>query len=340
MAPPTLPTLPPEILFNILSYTSPFSVALLPKHPLLNTAATTKHLCGVVEEYCRVLLRRHAHIDPPKAPRTGAFVCRRKWFKWLRETCQVCGRGSRRRAILDAGMTCCKKCDNDMFPKMVGFIRTHARTHTHTHTHILHEHVTLRGIDKIFSCLFFLSFFISLSLSHANQKKKTHTYNLCKQTQTQAIAQHGLSKLDLFTPNALHPNLPPLRLGAYTLMGGETIMLAEASVLDRKAHIRSLLGAGRGRDDPDANYLRRRAAAHERIIQHMDLAYVVVQCSGHWVKAYRFVPGGPFSIKVKSKSMETEDGRELYVRKGLEREWAAMGMLEGKTAETAVVVED
>ncbi|KAF1951494.1 hypothetical protein CC80DRAFT_597428 [Byssothecium circinans] len=273
MAPPKLDTLPPEILFNILSYTTPLSTALLPKHPLLATAATSKHLCGVVEEYCRGLLKRHANISPPKAPKTGAFVCRRKWFKWLRETCQVCGRASVRKAILDAGLTCCKRCDDKNFPKM---------------------------------------------------------------TQTHAIQHHGLSKLDLFTPNALHPTLPPLSLGTYMVGPSETLMISERSVLDRKAHIRSLLSE-ENRDD--ATYLRRRAAAHGRIILHMDLVYTVFFCKGRWVKAHRFRGEGG-KKKMRCKSLETEEGRERYVRQGLEKEWRTMGLWEGRSVETPIEIED
>ncbi|KAF2638081.1 hypothetical protein P280DRAFT_383709, partial [Massarina eburnea CBS 473.64] len=175
---PTLDSLPPEILFNILSYTSPHSTSLFPKHPLYTTAATSKHLCGIVEEYCRGLLKLHTNISPPKNPKTGAFVCRRKWFRWLKETCQVCGRASKRKAILDAGMTCCKKCDDKNFPKM---------------------------------------------------------------TQTDAIQKHGLSKLDLFTPNVLHPTLHPLSLGTYMLGPAEITMISKSSVVERKEYVHGLL---------------------------------------------------------------------------------------------------
>jgi hypothetical protein len=116
---PTLDTLPPEILFSILSYTSPFSTLLLPNHPLYTTAATSKHLCSTVEEYCRGLLKCHADKTPPKSSKRNTFVCRRKWIKWVKETCALCGKGSKRKAILDAGMTCCKQCDDKNFPKMV-----------------------------------------------------------------------------------------------------------------------------------------------------------------------------------------------------------------------------
>ena len=37
---------------------------------------------------------------------------------------------------------------------------------------------------------------------------------------TDAIKQYNLSKLDIFTPNRLHPTLPPLAHGEYSVMGG------------------------------------------------------------------------------------------------------------------------
>jgi hypothetical protein len=37
---------------------------------------------------------------------------------------------------------------------------------------------------------------------------------------TNAIQQHNLSKLDIFTPNILYPALPRLAHGEYPVMGG------------------------------------------------------------------------------------------------------------------------
>lgn len=39
------------------------------------------------------------------------------------------------------------------------------------------------------------------------------------------------------------------------------------------------------------------------------------------------------------KSMRSEEGRREYVRKALEREWAAMGMGTGRTREEAVELD-
>lgn len=37
---------------------------------------------------------------------------------------------------------------------------------------------------------------------------------------TNALSKYGLSKLDIYTPSVLHPELPPLATGDYTVMGG------------------------------------------------------------------------------------------------------------------------
>ena len=116
----TLDALPPEILFNILSFASPFDPTLAPRHPLYTVAATNRHLRSVAEEYTRGLLKKHADITPPKASRI--FTCRKTWIKWLDKTCQLCKKRSVRKAILDATMTCCSACDNKTFPKMVSLM--------------------------------------------------------------------------------------------------------------------------------------------------------------------------------------------------------------------------
>ncbi|CAI6246635.1 unnamed protein product [Periconia digitata] len=262
---PALDTLPPEILFHILSFTDPFLTSSLPNHPLYSVAATSNHLSDIVEEYSRGLLKRHANIAPSKTPKAATLPCRRRWVRWIKETCQICRRASKRKAILEAGQTCCAKCDREKYPKM---------------------------------------------------------------TQTDAINTHGLSKLDIFTPNALHPNLPPLSLGTYMCMGGSTLMLATNSVLSRKAHIHGLLGVEKA---SDTQFLRRRVAAHDRLIKHMGIVFQVRAGTGIWVK--RRQPGrddrrhGGSEVKAKTPlSMASAQTRDTYVNINLEKEWAAMGM--------------
>ncbi|KAF2691272.1 hypothetical protein K458DRAFT_287466 [Lentithecium fluviatile CBS 122367] len=273
--PPTLDTLPPEILFNILSYTSPFDASHAPLHPLYTTAATCRHLCSIVEEYSRSLLKRHVNITPPKAAKTNAFVCRKKWVRWVAGTCQLCGKKSRRTAILDPSLTCCQACDHSHFPKM---------------------------------------------------------------TMTEAITTHYLSKLDLFTPNKLHPTLPPLLLGTYIFMGGDTLMLSEPSVLARKAHLHGLLGDKAA----DPAYLRRRVAAHDRLMKHMDIQHSVRLGRVRWVKRWNLPAVDRMdaeALKKVPKSLRSAEARAEYVRKGLGKEWEAMGLGElGAPEEQAIEI--
>jgi hypothetical protein len=107
-------TLPPEVLFNILSFTEPTLNPTLVSYPLNALAETNKQLNAVVEEYARSLLKQHANIIPPKNART--FTCRKKW---LFELCQFCRRASKRKACFYSTLTCCKDCDRKKFPKMV-----------------------------------------------------------------------------------------------------------------------------------------------------------------------------------------------------------------------------
>jgi hypothetical protein len=110
-----LDSLPLEILIEILDYnTLAQNRCPTPLHPLNAVASTNKQLYAVVEEYSRGMLKQHANYTPPKFSKI--FSCRKKW---LGETCQFCKRKSTRRAILYPGLTCCRLCDKQYFPKIV-----------------------------------------------------------------------------------------------------------------------------------------------------------------------------------------------------------------------------
>jgi hypothetical protein len=139
---------------------------------------------------------------------------------------------------------------------------------------------------------------------------------------TQAAHDHSLSKLDLFTPNELHPTLPPLTIGVYTVMGSPCTMILESDVLARKAYITSMLGVAAEK------FMQRRPATHDRIIAHMGLYY----CCGNGTRPGRWRKAPPLNevaVEKAAKSMRTEEGRRWYVRKGLEREWEALGVRTG-----------
>ncbi|KAJ4367511.1 hypothetical protein N0V83_007094 [Neocucurbitaria cava] len=265
---PQLDSLPPEILFNILSFTEPTCNPALVSYPLNALAETSKHLNTIVEEYARSLLKQHANITPPKNSRV--FTCRRKW---LGEICQFCKKPSKRRAILYGTLTCCRTCDKAQFPKM---------------------------------------------------------------TMTKATQDHALSKLDLFTPNALHPHLAPLSIGNYTVMGGTATMILAADVVARRDHIYAVLGNTRALD---AAYMRKRVAAHQRMIQHMGIVWDCEDAA--WREAYEPRVKEMVTVKQKGpKSMRSEDSRREYVKMALTKEWDDMGVREGGgTKDTAIEID-
>ncbi len=139
---------------------------------------------------------------------------------------------------------------------------------------------------------------------------------------TQATQATHLSKLDLFTPSPLHPDLPPLATGLYYVMGGAATMLSTPDVLARSAYIRSLLG----KTAQDDATMRVRPARHERIIKHLNIAYY--DEVGWVMREVRNLDGhaGEAGKNTGPKSMRTEESRREYAEKGLRREWAEMGV--------------
>ncbi|KAL6708435.1 hypothetical protein ACN47E_002698 [Coniothyrium glycines] len=148
-----------------------------------------------------------------------------------------------------------------------------------------------------------------------------------KMTMTQAMQDHKLSKLDLFTPNVLHPMLPRLATGSYAVMGGVANMISTGDALLRRDYIYNLLGD----KAKDPFYMRRRIAAHQRITQHMLLEFD----GGSWYEARNHKPSekGP-------KSMHSEKSRKEYAQKVLEKQWAAMGIQNDGTSEDTAIELD
>ena len=138
---------------------------------------------------------------------------------------------------------------------------------------------------------------------------------------TRAKETYKLSKLDLFTPNRLHPSLPPLAVGEFPANGIVITMISEPDVLTRCNLIYSRLGE---KISKDPAYLRRRCAAHERLITHMDVFYCLRRRT--WIAAGKFERNDFEKTPPKYKSMQTKKSRNEYVEKGLRKEWAAMGV--------------
>ena len=164
---------------------------------------------------------------------------------------------------------------------------------------------------------------------------------------TNAIKQYELSKLDIFTPNRLHPTLPPLAHGEYSVMGGvatseydqrrihrrtaDMTVIYEPDLVNRRDNIHERLSAS---DRNDAQ-LRKRVRRHDTLIMHMEVGYSAA-CK-RWYHNPRQVSKGGEEKSVRA-SMETKDSRDEFVRKGLEQEKAAM-RIDGGSHGTAIELD-
>lgn len=104
-------------------------------------------------------------------------------------------------------------------------------------------------------------------------------------------------------------------------------MISELDVLARKQLIHGLLGES----VLETAALRRRVAAHDRIIEALDITFR----NGRWVKAYKFQLDSEGKVK---KSLRTVEDRQKYAKEGLEKEWSMLGM-GAKSKDTAIVVD-
>ncbi|KIW05261.1 uncharacterized protein PV09_03793 [Verruconis gallopava] len=110
-------------------------------HPYLCLAAQCRSLRFTVEDFCQHLLLKRmtlksARILKPtwldwskgvaEAAAKGEYPTaknlrsyRMQYLKWSVETCLFCGKSSKRRAIFNMHMWCCKKCDDVEFGKKI-----------------------------------------------------------------------------------------------------------------------------------------------------------------------------------------------------------------------------
>lgn len=143
---------------------------------------------------------------------------------------------------------------------------------------------------------------------------------------TAAIKNFGLTKLDLFTPNALHPNLPPLTVGEYVCNGVDTTMISEPDVLARKALIHGMLA------DSTPRALKRRYNAHVLLLKHMNPT--IPAGSSKWIPmGGEEIPGA-----ILWETLRTPQSRKMHVKELLEKEWAAMG-ISGYSTDTAIEMD-
>lgn len=104
-------------------------------------------------------------------------------------------------------------------------------------------------------------------------------------------------------------------------MGAVATLIFEPDLIARRDLIHSRLGE---KNSKDAVYLRRRCAAHDRLIAHMDIYYCHQRRM--WRAAGRLERENYEDRPGPSKSMQTKESRKEYVEKGLWKEWAAMRM--------------
>ncbi|KAF2745223.1 hypothetical protein M011DRAFT_460398 [Sporormia fimetaria CBS 119925] len=88
-----------------------------------------------------------------------------------------------------------------------------------------------------------------------------------KMTKTDAVTKHHLSLLDLFTPNFLHPDLPPVTSGEYMCMGGMATMILTEDVLARKQYIVEQTG------NQDESFLHKRQNLLTKVQRDLRLYY-------------------------------------------------------------------
>ncbi|OSS49718.1 hypothetical protein B5807_06166 [Epicoccum nigrum] len=150
-----------------------------------------------------------------------------------------------------------------------------------------------------------------------------------KVTMTNAVQQHNLSKLDIFTPNIMHPALPRLVHGEYSVMGGVATMVYEPDLVSRRDYIHSQL------IEPDRHpsMLRKRIRRHETLMRHMTITYstrLQLWCRTAYCDEVVSRPGRP--------SLEMPESREEYVRTALAYERLVMGM-KGSSEDNAIKLE-
>lgn len=98
-------------------------------------------------------------------------------------------------------------------------------------------------------------------------------------------------------------------------------MILTADVLARASHIYGLLG----KEMAEVGFMSRRTAHLDRLVMHMEI-YLHLG-SMKWVRAPAL---SEQALSRTMKSMQSEEGRREYVRKGLEAQWKCMGTGAGK----------
>lgn len=121
---------------------------LTANHPYLCLAASSRALRTSVEDYCHHLVRKRLAIKAKRivtptyvdwsadvakkavkgktASGTDLRTYRLQYLKWSHECCLFCGKTSKRRAIFNLQMWCCKNCDDKEFGKKIVSLRIYS----------------------------------------------------------------------------------------------------------------------------------------------------------------------------------------------------------------------
>lgn len=148
---------------------------------------------------------------------------------------------------------------------------------------------------------------------------------------TGAANKYCLSKLDLFTPNILHPDLPSLLHGHATVLGGDSTMILESDVIARRDYILQLLR----NHSSDAEHLRRnRVVRHGRVIK--TLGAIWNPRRGRWSRdprnLYEFEPNSEQGLRTPTRRSSS------YAKLTLQQEKVDLGMNE--RVDSAIIDED
>lgn len=126
---------------------------------------------------------------------------------------------------------------------------------------------------------------------------------------TEAKENHLLSALDLFTPNFLHPTLPPLTTGVYKCMGANATMISTPDVIARKAYIHSMITKA-GKEVTEA-LLKRRCSSHRKLLGHL---------------GFKYYSGGFYKYHFPSSEAESMKERRAIALAELDDMWKEMGV--------------
>jgi hypothetical protein len=132
MSPPTLDSLPQEILHEICFYVSPVLIhstrrSLTSNHPLLALSRVNRTLHAATEGFSRHQLQKlRTRFNYLKPNVFGKAPYRLSYLRFVRDRCAFCGNKTVCTARVFNHIRCCRSCDNRKWPDKITL--TYART--------------------------------------------------------------------------------------------------------------------------------------------------------------------------------------------------------------------